>query len=91
MRKAAILVALASGLVACEREAEQRTTASTSAPALVSPAGQPAGKSPSKVPRPKDQAQLDRMILAGYEPHDDHLHPPGVKSCSMASGPGDAM
>ena len=35
---------------------------------------------------PKDQAQLDRMILAGYTPHMDHLHPPGVNECPLTKG-----
>ena len=45
---------------------------------------------PSVLPRPEDQAELDRMILAGYTPHADHLHPPGVKSCPLAQG-GEAV
>ena len=45
---------------------------------------------PSVLPKPEDQAELDRMILAGYTPHADHLHPPGVKSCPLAQG-GEAV
>jgi hypothetical protein len=41
---------------------------------------------PKVVPLPKEQAELDRMILAGYTPHADHLHAPGVKSCPLAQG-----
>jgi len=41
---------------------------------------------PAVVPLPKDQAELDRMILAGYTPHGSHLHPPGVKECPLAQG-----
>ena len=26
------------------------------------------------------------MILAGYTPHADHLHPPGVNECPLTKG-----
>lgn len=48
-------------------------------------------KIPLVVPKPKDQSQLDRLILAGYTPHADHLHPPGVKSCPLAEGANAVM
>lgn len=38
------------------------------------------------VPVPQDQAELDSMILAGYTPHGDHLHSPGVKECPLNQG-----
>ena len=40
---------------------------------------------------PKDQAELDRMILAGYTPHGNHLHPPGVKKCPLAQEGNEAV
>lgn len=43
-------------------------------------------KIPAVVPLPKDQAELDRMILAGYTPHADHLHSPGVNECPLTKG-----
>ena len=47
-----------------------------------------AGKSkiPAVVPLPSNQADLDRMILAGYTPHADHLHSPGVNECPLTKG-----
>lgn len=45
-----------------------------------------ASSSVKVIARPKDQAQLDRMILAGYTPHADHLHPPGVNECPLTKG-----
>ena len=30
---------------------------------------------------PKDKAQLARLVSLGYTIHNDHMHPPGVKSC----------
>jgi hypothetical protein len=41
---------------------------------------------PAVVPLPKDEADLDRMILAGYTPHADHLHSPGVNECPLTKG-----
>ena len=46
----------------------------------------PASKPAAVVPKPAEQAQLDRMILAGYTPHADHLHPPGVNECPLSQG-----
>jgi len=82
-----LLLLLALGVCACERE----TPESAAVPAPAAPdamlLGQvPARQSASVVPRPKDQAQLDRMILAGYTPHGEHLHPPGVNQCPLTKG-----
>lgn len=88
MRKAFILVALCSA--ACDRQVDDRTP--TAAPASVQPefAAQSAmskmSKAPALIPRPKEQAELDRLILAGYTPHADHLHAPGVKECPLTKG-----
>ena len=41
---------------------------------------------PAVVPLPKNEADLDRMILAGYTPHADHLHSPGVNECPLSKG-----
>lgn len=38
------------------------------------------------IPLPKDQAEVDRLILLGYTPHADHMHLPGVKSCPLSRG-----
>jgi hypothetical protein len=40
---------------------------------------------------PKDQKELDRLILAGYTPHGEHLHPPGVKNCPLAKEGNEAV
>lgn len=83
-----LIVLLASS---CEREPQARPTASTpSATEAVLPDDARKTKPPSVVPKPANQAELDRMILAGYTPHADHLHPPGVKSCPLAQG-GEAV
>ena len=60
-------------------------------PAQVS-AGQPAqSKAPLVLPMPKDQKELDKLILAGYTPHAGHLHPPGVKNCPLAKEGNEAV
>lgn len=80
MKPLLILAALA--LAACERSPE---------PAAGDPGGglaaqAPASKPPAVVPRPSDQAALDDLILAGYTPHADHLHAPGVNACPLTKG-----
>ena len=85
MNRILTLVALLA--CGCNREPQASSTQSKPpvAEAMVS---QDARKSeiPSVVPKPPDQAALDRMILAGYTPHADHLHRPGVKACPLAQG-----
>ncbi len=85
MKHFLLLVAL--GVCACDREAP------SSPPAVgpvaldnAVPAGAGGSQKEKMLPLPKDAAQLDRMILAGYTPHGDHLHPPGVKECPLAQG-----
>jgi len=85
MKRLVLLFTL--GVSACEREAPDDTAAP--APAALDailPGQDSAKKSAIVVPKPKDQAQLDRMILAGYTPHADHLHPPGVNECPLTKG-----
>lgn len=84
MKYGALLIALA--VSACDGN---RQDAAPSAPAATDaqlPAEARRSQPPKVVPKPKDDAELDRLILAGYTPHYDHLHPPGVKSCPMAKG-----
>lgn len=79
MRQFLLLLALGAG--ACDRGVEYKSAPPR--PELQSaPASQPA----PVVSKPKDQAQLDRMILAGFTPHADHLHAPGVNECPLAKG-----
>lgn len=85
MKRLVLLLAL--GISACEREAQDGTAVpSVSAPDAVLPAPTRASKPPAIVPKPEDEAQLDRMILAGFTPHADHLHPPGVNECPLTKG-----
>ena len=85
MKRLAILAALAA--CACEREAQKENKGPVPAAAeeVLTTQG-PVSKLPAVIPTPKDQAQLDRMILAGYTPHGSHLHPPGVKECPLSQG-----
>ncbi len=82
-----LLLLLALGVSACEREAPNKAVVPAPAASVaILPGPDSAKKSASVVPIPKDQAQLDRMILAGYTPHGNHLHPPGVKECPLTKG-----
>ena len=82
-----LIVLLALGIAACEQEASDSAAVPTpAAPDAMLPGAPPAKSSAEVLPRPKDQAQLDRMILAGYTPHADHLHAPGVNKCPLTKG-----
>ena len=78
------LVVLAAS--ACDGESQDNTVARALAAEAVLPAQVPKSQPPKVVPMPKDQLELDRMILAGYTPHGKHLHPPGVKECPLSQG-----
>jgi hypothetical protein len=83
-----LILVMASG---CDREPQSGSTASTPAATGASLSEDTRrSQPPSVVPKPADQVELDRMILAGYTPHADHLHAPGVKTCPLAQG-GDAV
>ncbi len=82
MKRLVLLFAL--GLAACDRDRSEDQAAPTAPDASLSQ--QAPARSAQVVPKPKEQAQLDRMILAGYTPHGDHLHPPGVNHCPLTKG-----
>ena len=85
MKRLLPLVALLA--LACDREPEADLSAEApSASVLTNSEDARKSKIPSVVPKPADETELDRMILAGYTPHADHLHAPGVKSCPLAQG-----
>jgi hypothetical protein len=90
MKQMVPMVVLA--MCACGPNGEENQPAPNSAAlnAVLPPSG-PASRQEAVVPRPADQSQIDRMILAGYTPHGDHLHPPGVKECPMAQGSNAVM
>ena len=77
----------ALAVAGCEQQAPESAAVPTpAAPDAMLPGDTPAKSSAEVLPRPKDQAQLDRMILAGYTPHADHLHAPGVNKCPLTKG-----
>lgn len=82
MRGCLLLLALCSG--ACDRDSENRAAPIPNATDVgqIAPTSKPA----PVIPKPADAAQLDRMILAGYTPHADHLHAPGVNECPLTKG-----
>jgi hypothetical protein len=82
-----LLLLFALGIAACEQEAPE----SAAVPPPTAPDAMLRGQPPARsfaevVSRPKDQAQLDRLILAGYTPHGEHLHAPGVNKCPLTKG-----
>ena len=82
-----LVLVLALGLVACGREpSKDAAIPAPAAPEATLPGAASTQKSGGVVPKPKEQAQLDRMILAGYTPHGEHLHPPGVNQCPLTKG-----
>lgn len=90
MRHLLLLVAL--GAVSCNQAPEKQSSApAPAAPAEIIATGAPQSKAPLVLPMPKDQKELDRLILAGYTPHGQHLHPPGVKSCPLAKEGNEAV
>ena len=85
MRLIALLLAV--GISACDRAAPENSAGTaTPSPDATLPTQGPASQPAAVIPKPEDQAQLDRMILAGYTPHADHLHPPGVNECPLTTG-----
>ena len=77
---------LTMALCACGQRAEENAAQPASVPSAAVVPDAPMSKPPAVVPLPKEQAEVDRMILAGYTPHADHLHPPGVKECPLSQG-----
>ena len=85
MKRMLVLGALVAA--ACDRQPQQSATPPAPVTANEILASQsPTSKPPEVVPLPKEQAELDRMILAGFTPHGNHLHPPGMKECPLAQG-----
>jgi hypothetical protein len=90
MRHLLLLIAL--GAFACDRAPEERASAPKPAPpreVVATKAAQ--STAPLVLPMPKDQKELDRLILTGYTPHGEHLHPPGVKNCPLAKEGNEAV
>lgn len=70
---------------ACDQESKGSTAVPSPVPEAASAKqSTPTSKAPLVLPLPKDQKELDRLILAGYTPHGNHLHPPGVLECPLA-------
>jgi hypothetical protein len=82
-----LLLLIALGVCACDQDTQKSAaTPPPAAPDVLAPTQTRTSKAPLVIPMPKDQAELDRLILAGYTPHGTHLHPPGVNECPLTKG-----
>jgi len=82
-----LLLLIALGVCACDQEPPQRpATPPPAAADVLAPTQTRTSKAPLVIPMPENQAELDRLILAGYTPHGTHLHPPGVNECPLTKG-----
>lgn len=81
-----VVMLLTLGALACNRAPDNAAMPASTAPNATLPTQGPVSKMSVVVAIPRDQAQLDRMILAGYTPHMDHLHPPGANECPLTKG-----
>ena len=81
-----LLILAALTACSCDRQTQRDAAAPSPPPPKATMAPAPASSAASVVPMPKDQAELDRLILAGYTPHGTHLDPPGAKGCPLAQG-----
>ena len=85
MRKMLLVVVLLIGAAGCERESQESPAPAAPAENVLASPG-PVSKPPQLIPLPKDRAEVDRLILAGYTPHADHMHAPGVNECPLSKG-----
>lgn len=83
MRHLFVLTIIA--LSGCGEQSPRDNTPTETVKELV-PADRRVSRPAQLIPLPKDQAEVDRLILLGYTPHTDHLHLPGVESCPMSGG-----
>lgn len=87
-----LAIMLFVGLVACGKEADQRSAQSVAKPTAASAvagsmmAGKPGPVNAAMIPVPADKRQLERMLAMGYTVHEDHMHAPGVKECPFNMG-----
>jgi hypothetical protein len=96
MKRVAIVI---FGLAACAKQADHKSSQqlASNPPALpVMPAAQSpmAGKAAAEmklIPIPKDKAQLARLVAMGYTIHQNHMHPPGVRSCPFDKNTGSLI
>lgn len=81
------LVMIALAVSACDAADTNQSSGAVAPPASTMADGNaPMSRPAAEVPMPKDQAELDRMILAGFTPHADHLHRPGETECPLSKG-----
>lgn len=95
MKRLAIVIL---GIGACAKQADEKSTQQVPSKALALPTPTAQSAMPGKagaemklIPIPKDKAQLARLVSMGYTVHQNHMHPPGVKSCPFDKNAGSLV
>jgi hypothetical protein len=93
-----VTIVLLVGLAACDRQHGGHAARTSTEPVPLARVGAPQSTMPGKaagemklIPIPKDRAQLARLVALGYTVHQNHLHPPGVKSCPFDKNEGSVI
>ena len=94
-----LVMVMLLGLGACAKHADRGNTQQLSSHDAALPSRSAAQSSmPGKaaaemklIPIPKDKAQLARLVALGYTIHENHMHPPGVKSCPFDKNGGSVI
>lgn len=96
--KRLMMIMLVTGLAACSKSADRASAParpkSVELPAVAAAQTQMPRKAAAEmgmIPIPKDKAQLARLLSMGYTVHQDHMHPPGVKSCPFDKAGGSVI
>lgn len=90
MRRMSVMLILT--LCACGKAADRTPrdpAAQPPVPAPIAQSNMPGNRATAKMAMmevPSDKRQLERLVAMGYTVHENHLHPPGVKSCPFDMG-----
>jgi hypothetical protein len=91
MKRLAIVIL---GLAACAKQPDHKGAQQLASKPAALPT-MPAAQSPmpemKMIAIPKDKAQLARLVAMGYTVHENHMHPPGVKSCPFDKNGGSII
>ena len=92
-----VTIVLLLALAACGKHSDRNAAQAPTKPVALPSAAAGQSAMPAKpaemkmIPIPKDKAQLARLLTMGYTVHNDHMHPPGVKSCPFDKNGGSIV